>query len=49
MGIELFKCIASNDAEGAARAVTAHQRRANKLYGNEPRSLAQATSLRRST
>ena len=47
--VKLFKRIAANDAEGAARAVTAHLRRANKLYGNESRSLAQATSLRRST
>ena len=46
--VKLFKRIAANDAEGATRAVTAHLRRANKLYGNEPRSLAQATSLRRS-
>jgi len=47
--VKLFKCIAANDAEGAARAVTAHLRRANKLYGNQPQSLAQATPLRRST
>ena len=46
--VKLFKCIAANDAEGAARAVTAHLRRANKHYGNEPRSPAQATSRRRS-
>lgn len=41
--------IAANDVEGAARAVTAHLRRANKHYGNEPKSPAQATSPRIST
>ena len=42
--VKLFKRIAANDAEGAARAVTAHLRRANKLYGNQPTSPARATS-----
>lgn len=50
--------IAANDVEGAARALTAHLRRANKRYGNQPtspvratapHSPAPATSRRRST
>jgi len=28
----IFNCIARHDAEGAARAMTAHLNRANKLY-----------------
>ena len=42
--VKLFKRIAANDVEGAARAVTAHLRRANKRYGNQPLSPAQAAS-----
>jgi GntR family transcriptional regulator, sialic acid-inducible nan operon repressor len=47
--VKLFKCIAANDAEGAARAVTAHLLRANKHYGNEPRPPTQTASRRRNT
>lgn len=46
--VKLFKCIAAHDAEGAARAVTAHLRRANKHYGNEPQPPARVASRRRS-
>ena len=45
---KLFKRIAANDAEGAARAVTAHLRRANKHYGNDPKPPVRAASRRRS-
>lgn len=47
--VKLFKCIAAHDVEGAARAVTAHLRRANKHYGNQPRPPARSASPRRST
>ena len=46
--VKLYKRIAANDAEGAARAVTAHLRRANKHYGNEPKPPTRAASRRRS-
>lgn len=46
--VKLFKCIVARDAEGAARAVTAHLRRANKHYGSEPKAPARATPRRRS-
>lgn len=47
--VKLFKCIAANDAQGAARAVTVHLRRANKLYGNQPKPPARAASRRSGT
>ena len=46
--VKLFKRIAQHDAEGAARAVTAHLRRANKHYGKEPKPLARAAYRRSS-
>lgn len=35
---KLFKCIASHDPDGAARALTAHLTRANKHYSPQPRT-----------
>ncbi len=34
--VKLFKCIAARDPDGAAQALTAHLRRAHKLYGAQP-------------
>lgn len=34
--VKLFKCIADHDPEGAAKALTAHLKRANKHYGPKP-------------
>lgn len=46
--VRLFNCIAAHDAEAAARAVTAHLRRANKHYGNQQKPPAPAATRRRS-
>ena len=45
--VKLFKCIASHDPDGAAAALTAHLKRANKHYGPTP--APPAASRRRST
>lgn len=45
--VKLFKCIASHDPDGAAAALTAHLKRANRHYG--PRPVPAAASRRRST
>jgi DNA-binding FadR family transcriptional regulator len=29
---QIFECVAAHDADGAARAMTAHLKRANRLY-----------------
>ncbi|HEX4853698.1 transcriptional regulator NanR [Arenimonas sp.] len=45
--VKLFKCIASHDPDGAAAALTAHLKRANRHYG--PRPAPTAGTRRRST
>ena len=45
--IKVFKCIAAGDGDGAAAAITAHLKRANRHYGPQPSVAAAPSSTRK--
>lgn len=45
--VKLFKCIAAHDPDGAAAAVTAHLKRANKHYGPQTKTRARTAPRRK--
>lgn len=47
--VKLFRCIAGHDPDGAAAALTAHLKRANKHYGPHTQPAQPAATRRRST